>query len=64
MPSGTFDAAELSSVRSSLEELTARVGALMERRRDRDDAVRAALAEAERSLAAAARALRRAAEWT
>ncbi len=62
MPSRGSEAAELSSVRSLLEDLTARIGALIEHRRDRDDAVGAALADAERSLVIAARALRRAAE--
>lgn len=56
------DAAELSSVASSLDDLLARVRALAERRRGGEDATSAHLDEAERALQAAARALRRAGE--
>jgi hypothetical protein len=59
----THDAAQLSSVATALEELTARVLAVAERREagagttGRDDAVAADLYEVERALRAASRRL-------
>ncbi len=55
------DFAELSSLRSQLEELTARVVAVGDRYRDTDDsAISAEIDQAERALLGAARSLHRA----
>ena len=55
------DFAELSSLKSQLEELTARVVAVGDRYRDTDDsAIAAELDQAERALRGAVRALDRA----
>ena len=55
------DFAELSSLRTQLDELTARVVAVGDRYRDTDDsAIAAELDQAERALRGAARALDRA----
>jgi hypothetical protein len=55
------DFAELSSLRSQLEELTARVVAVGDRYRDSDDsAISAEIDQAERALLGAARSLYRA----
>jgi hypothetical protein len=60
MPRGS-DAAELSSLHSQLEELTARVVAVADRYRDTpDSALTAELDAAERNLLTARRAVRRA----
>ena len=55
------DFAELSSLRSQLEELTARIVAVGDRYRDSDDsAISAEIDQAERALLGAARSLYRA----
>jgi hypothetical protein len=60
MPRGS-DAAELSSLHSQLEELTARVVAVADRYRDTpDSALTAELDAAERNLLTARRAVQRA----
>jgi hypothetical protein len=54
------DGAELSTLRSQVEELTARVLVVAERYDDSDSAIAAELFTAERSLVAARRSLERA----
>ncbi len=57
----TSDAAELSSLRSQLEELTVRVVRVGDTYRDTDDsAIASELDQAERSLLSASRAISRA----
>lgn len=60
-PMSTSDAAELSSLRSQLEELNERIVGVGDRYRETDDsAVAAELDQAERSLHGAKRAVERA----